>query len=51
MNRGHQCEGQRLEVCVCDWDSSELDDLGVGDAPAVVASRDGFIVADIKAGS
>lgn len=43
-------EVRRLEVCVCDWDSSQLNYLGVTYAPAVVASRDGLVIADIEAG-
>lgn len=39
----------RLEVCVGDGDPPQLNYLWVGDAPLVVASVDGLVVADIKA--
>lgn len=50
-SRGHGmvCEVKRLEVCVGDGDSSQLNYLRVGHTPPVVASRDGLVIADIKA--
>lgn len=45
------CELDQLEVRVSDRDPSQLDDLRVAHAAAVVASRDGLVVADVKAGS
>lgn len=43
------CEVNRLEVCVGDGDSSQLNYLGVAHAPSVVAPGDGLVIADIKA--
>lgn len=43
------CEVKRLEVCVGDGDSSQLNYLRVGHTPPVVASRDRLVIADIKA--
>lgn len=40
---------KRLEVCVGDGDSSQLNYLGVGHAPSIVASRYGLVVADVEA--
>lgn len=38
-------------MCVGDGDSSQLYYLGIGNTSSIVASRDGFVIADIKAGS
>jgi len=38
------------EVCVGDGDSSQLHDLGVGDAASVVAPGDGIVIAHTEAG-
>lgn len=38
-----------LEVSVGYRDSPQLDNLGVGDAASVVASRYGLIIANVKA--
>lgn len=41
---------KRLEVCVGDGDSSQLNYLRVGRTPPVVAPRDGLVIADIQTG-
>lgn len=38
-----------LEVCVGDGDPPQLNDLGVGHAPLIVASMDGLIIAGVQA--
>lgn len=44
-------EAERLEVGVSDGDPSQLDDLRVAHAAAVVAPGDGLAIADVKASS